>query len=477
MTNPTKTKLPQKRSVLKSPTGIQGLDEIMGGGLPEGRPTLLCGGAGSGKTLMAMEFIVKGISMFSENGVYLTFEETKDELYDNVASLGFDMDELDAQKRIFVREIDLEMQDFVEIGKYDLEGLFAQIGYAIDSVKAKRVVIDGIETLFSYFTRESIIRKELKRLSRWLKDKEMTAIITCERGMGPYTITRHGIEEYTSDCVIILDQRIEEQVATRRLRVLKYRGSNHGTNEYPFLVTDNGVSVLPITSMALEHDASQERVSTGIEKLNEMLDGKGYFKGSTVLITGTAGTGKTSFAASFAKSVCKNGEQCIYFAFEESAKQIIRNVASIGLDLKPFIDQDLLKIHAVRPTLQGLEKHLLSMHHVMDRRKPAAVILDPITNLNAIGNLLDIKLMFIRIMDYLKSNNITALFTALTQGGSVQEATDVGVSSIMDTWMLLQHEQNDGQRERALYIMKSRGMKHSSKIHPFEITDNGIEIN
>lgn len=476
MANHSQTKSGLKRRVPKTPSGIQGLDEITDGGLPKGRPTLLCGGAGTGKTLMAMEFIVKGISDFNENGVFISFEESKDELYNNVASLGFNLDILDKDKRIYVREIDLQPQDVFEVGDYDLEGLFVQVGYAIDSVKAQRIVIDGIETLFSYFSRESIIRRELKRLFRWLKDKGMSAIITCERGDGIQNITRHGIEEYVSDCVILLDQRVEEQIATRRLHVLKYRGSKHGSNEYPFLVTDNGISVLPVTSTALEHEAAPERVLTGIKKLDEMFGGQGYYKGSSVLITGTAGTGKSSFAASFAKSVCASGNRCIYFAFEESARQIIRNMASIGLDLKPFIDQNLLKIHSVRPTLQGLEMHLLSMHNMLDREKPSAVIIDPITNLNAIGNLLDIKLMFIRIMDFLKANNITSLFTALTPGGSVQEATDIAVSSIMDSWILLKNEQNNRQRERFIYIIKSRGMKHSNQIHPFEITDNGIEI-
>ena len=465
-----------KRQVFKTPTGIQGLDEITEGGLPKGRPTLLCGGAGSGKTLMAMEFIVKGVTDFNENGVYISFEESKDELYDNVASLGFDLDALDKDKRIIVREIDLQSQDFIELGDYDLEGLFAQIGYAIDSVKAKRIVIDGIETLFSCFSRESIIRKELKRLCRWLKEKGMSAIITSERGPGITDITRHGIEEYISDCVIILDQRMMEQISTRRLRILKYRGSRHGTNEYPFLVTESGISVFPITSMTLDHETSLERVPTGIKKLDAMFGGQGYYKGSSVLISGTAGTGKSSFAASFAKSICESGKRCIYFSFEESPQQIIRNMGSIGLDLQPFLDQNLLTVHGVRPTLQGLELHLLTMHNIVVQTEPSAVILDPISNLAAVGNILDIKLMFIRILDFLKMKNITALFTDLTAGENVLEATEVGISSIMDTWILLQHQQRNDQRERFLYIMKARGIGHSNKIRSFEIGNEGIEI-
>lgn len=465
-----------KRQVLKTPTGIKGLDEITQGGLPHCRPTLLCGGAGSGKTLLAMEFLLKGITRFNENGVMLTFEESKDELYNNIASLGFEVDKHDEEKCIFVKQIDLDFQDFVEVGDYDLEGLFVQIEYAIESVRAQRVVIDGIETLFSYFNSESILRKELKRLFRWLKDKRVTAIITCERGDGPQSITRHGIEEYISDCVILLDNRIEEQIATRRFRIIKYRGSRHGTNEYPFLITDNGISIFPITSITLDHDAPVERVPTGNNKLDKMFDGQGYYRGSSILVSGTAGTGKSSLAACFANAVCENGEKCVYFAFEESAQQIIRNMQSIGMDLQPFVDQGLLKIHAARPMLQGLEMHLLTMHEVVEQEMPAAVILDPVSNLDAIGNLLDIKLMFLRIIDLLKHKGITALFTDLTPGENIDEATEVGISSVMDTWILLRHKQRDGQRERSLYIMKSRGIKHSNQIHLFEITDNGLEI-
>lgn len=470
------TKSGLKRQLRKTPTGIQGLDEITRGGLPGGRPTLLCGGAGSGKTLMAIEFIVRGITRFDENGVFLTFEEAKDELFDNVASLGFEMDRFAKQKRIFVDEIDPGMHDAVEIGDYNLEGLFVRVNYAIDLVKAKRVVIDGIENLFASFNRLSILRKELKRLFRFLKEKGVTAIITAEGGKGLLNITRHGIEEYLSDCVIFLDHRIEGQVATRRLRVLKYRGARHGTNEYPFLITGSGISVFPVTSMTLDYDISLERVSTGNAKLDDMFGGRGYYKGSTILISGTAGTGKSSLASCFAQAVCERGEKCIYFAFEESASQIIRNMGSIGADLQPYVDQGVLQIHAARPMLQGLEMHLLTMQEIIGREQPAAVIFDPISNLDPVGNTMDIKLMFLRIIDYLKQNTITAVCTNLTSGGHFPEATDVGVSSIMDTWILLQHKQINGQRQRSMYILKSRGIKHSNTVHPFEITDNGIDI-
>jgi len=464
------------RRVHKTSTGIRGLDEITNGGLPAGRPTLLCGSAGSGKTLLAIEFIVRGVMDYNENGVFISFEESKEDLYDNVATLGFDLEALEKDKRIHIREIALSAQDDVQLGDYDLEGLFSQIGFVIDSVGAKRIVIDGIETLFSSFSEERIIRSELSRLIRWLKDRGMSAIITSERGEGAYNISRHNIEEYISDCVILLDQRIVEQVVTRRLRVLKYRGSSHGSNEYPFLITNHGISVFPITSMTLEHEASTKHVSTGVDKLDVLFDGKGYYQGSSVLITGSAGTGKSTFAASFAKNICESGNQCIYFSFEESEKQILRNMASVGLELKPYIDQNLLKIHAVRPTLQGLELHLLSMHTLIDEIKPAAVILDPISNLDGIGTLAEIKMMFIRIIDFLKENNISSVFTALTPGRGIEDTSEVGLSSIMDTWVLLSNQLRNGQRERSLNIMKARGIKHSHQVQPFEINGDGIVI-
>ena len=468
------------RQVLKTPTGIHGFDDITGGGLPKGRrPSLISGGAGSGKTLIAMEFMVKGVTEFSENGVFLSFEESEEELYNNVVSLGFDLEALEKEKRVYIRTIDLQLHDFVELGDYNLEGLFSQIRYAIESVKAQRIVIDGIENLFACFKNEYIIRKEFKRLLKWLKDKGVTAVITCERGNNTESISRHGIEEYLSDCVILLDQRISEQLSTRRLRILKYRGSAHGTNEYPFLITADGISVIPITTTALEHKSTRQRVSTGIPKLDEMLGGQGYFNGSSILISGTAGTagtGKSSVAASFTQSVCKAGGGCIYFAFEESASQIVRNMGSIGLDLKPYIKNGQLIIHAVRPTAQSLEMHLLDMSIFIDREMPDAVIIDPITNLDLIGKFMDIKLMFIRIVDNLKARNITAFYSALTSGGNPHETTDVGVSSIMDTWIILQHEMENDRRQRSLYVIKSREMSHSTQNHVFEITDNGIVI-
>jgi len=467
----------RKKGLSKIATGNYGLDEITGGGLPAGRPTLLCGGAGSGKTLMAMEFLVKGVLDFDQNGVFLTFEESREELHDNFASFGFDINELEQSGRIAVRIIDPDRQEHVEVGNYSLSGLFSQLELAIDVVRARRVVIDGIENLFSIFSRQAVIRKEIKRLFKWLKQKGVTSIITLEKGSRPGSLTRHGFEEYISDCVIFLDHRMEGQIATRRLRIVKYRGTSHGTNEYPFLITDKGISVFPVTSLALDHNAPVERVTTGNEQLDDLFGGQGYYRGSSVLISGTAGTGKSSFAACFAKAVCDGGHRCIYFAFEESERQIIRNMGRTGSSLEAHVRQGLLKIHAVRPMLLGLEMHLLSMHDMIRDFNPAAVILDPISNLEAIGEHLDIKLMFIRLFDYLKRNNITALFTCLTPGNGMEESTEVGISSVMDTWILLRHHLREHRRERSLYIMKSRGMHHSSDIHAFDITDQGIRIN
>lgn len=315
----------------KCPTGITGLDEITKGGLPQGRPTLVCGGAGSGKTLFAMEFLVRGAMKYDEPGVFIAFEETAGELAENVDSLGFDLERLTKQKKLAIDYVHVQRSEILETGEYDLEGLFIRIGYAIDSIGAKRIVLDTIEALFAGLSNDFILRSELRLLFRWLKEKGITAVITAERGTN--TLTRQGLEEYVSDCVIMLDHRVIDQTATRRMRVIKYRGSAHGTNEYPFLIDEQGFSVLPVTTLGLEHLATSERLSSGIPELDAMLGGKGYFRGSTILITGTAGTGKTSVAAHFVDAACRRGERCSYFAFEESESQLLRNMSSIGLNL------------------------------------------------------------------------------------------------------------------------------------------------
>lgn len=455
-------------------TGIQGLDEITQGGLPRGRPTLVCGRAGCGKTLLALEFLVRGALLYDEPGVFVSFEESDQELIQNVASLGWDLQELIEQKKMLIDHVYVERSEIEETGEYDLEGLFIRLGLAIDSIGAKRVALDTIGSLFGGFTNTAILRAELRRLFRWLKDKGVTAIITGEPG--GTTLTRYGLEEYVSDCVIVLDHRVMEQVATRRLRVVKYRGSRHGANEYPFLIGEQGISVLPITSMGLEYAASTERISTGIPRLDAMLGGQGYCRGISILVSGTAGTGKTSVAAHFADAACRRGERCLYFAFEEGMDQIIRNMRSIGIDLEPWVKRGLLQFQAARPTLYGLEMHLVRMHKLIEESKPHVVVVDPISNLTVVGTEDEARSILARVIDFLKMNQITALFTDLTHGGSPLEATAVAVSSLMDTWIVLRDIESGGERNRGLYVLKSRGMAHSNQLREFLLTDEGIDL-
>ena len=458
----------------KTPTGISGLDEITGGGLPKGRPTLIAGEAGSGKTLISLEFIVKGALEYNEPGVFMAFEEHTEELTMNVASLGFDLGQLQKNKLIKLDYVHIEKSEIEETGEYDLDGLFIRLGYAIDSIGAKRVVLDTIENLFGGLTNQSILRAELRRLFHWLKEKGVTAIITAERGEG--TFTRQGLEEYVSDCVILLDHRVINQISTRRLRVVKYRGSVHGTNEYPFLIDDEGISVLPVTSLTLGKDVTSDRIPSGIPALDQMMGGKGFFRGSSILVSGTAGTGKTSIAAYFANECCNNGKRCIYFAFEESPKQIIRNIRSISVDLEKHVKKGLLEFHAARPTLHGLEMHLVSIYKMIKKFKPDVVILDPITNLVTVGSVSEVKAMLIRLIDFLQEEQITVMFTALTLNTVVSEQTDEGVSSLVDAWLLVRDIEFNGERNRGLYIIKSRGMKHSNQVREFIITDRGLDL-
>lgn len=465
----------QAKHLGKSPTGIIGLDEITLGGLPHGRPTLVCGGPGCGKTLLAIEFIVNGILQYDEPGVIVAFEEKADELATNVASLGFDLDKLQKEKKLKIDYVHIDKSEIEETGEYDLGGLFVRLGYAIDSLKAKRVVLDTIENLFSGLSNPAILRSEIRRLFQWLKDKNVTTVITGERGEA--SLTRHGLEEYVSDCVILLDHRINNQISTRLLRVVKYRGTMHGTNEYPFLIDEDGISVLPITSLDLHYAVSSEKISSGIPSLDDMLDeGKGFFRGSSILISGTAGTGKTSIAASFVNAACKRKEKCLFFAFEESPNQIIRNMSSIGMDLQSHIDKGLLKFKSSRPTMHGLEMHLVEIHKAIEEFKPRVIVLDPITNLVTIGSVSDVKAMLIRLIDYLQKSSVTVLFTALNYNGTASEQTDEGVSSLVDAWITVRDLESNGERNRGMYIMKSRGMKHSNQVREFVITSDGLEL-
>jgi circadian clock protein KaiC len=462
------------KNLLKSPTGIHGFDEITGGGLPTGRPTLLCGGAGCGKTLFGMEFLVRGTTQFNEPGVFMSFEETNEELIKNVASLGFELEDLIKNKKIALDHVHIERNEIEETGEYDLEGLFIRLNFAIDSIGAKRVVLDTIESLFAGLPNQLILRAELRRLFRWLKDKGVTSIITGERGEENFT--RQGLEEYVSDCVIMLDHRVTEQTSTRRLRVVKYRGSIHGTNEYPFLIDENGFSVLPVTSLGLEHIVSNKRISSGITALDEMLEGKGYYRGSTILVSGTAGVGKTSVAAHFAEAACKRGERVLFFCFEESPNQLMRNMRSIGIKLEPWVHKGLLLFQATRPTLYGLEMHLAMTHKAVNAFKPDIVIMDPINTFILGDKENEVKMMLMRIVDFLKLNQITALFISLTSTESALESSDVGISSLIDTWLLLRDMELNGERNRGMYVLKSRGMANSNQIREFILTDHGVEL-
>jgi circadian clock protein KaiC len=458
----------------KAPTGIIGLDEITCGGLPRGRPTLVCGSAGCGKTLFAMEFLVRGAVEYNEPGVFITFEERTEDLKKNVASLGFDLQDLIERKKLAVDFIHVERSEISETGEYDLEALFIRINYAIQSVGAKRVALDTIEALFAGLSNQGILRAELRRLFFWLKEKGVTSVITGERGTN--TLTRQGLEEYVSDCVILLDHRVNEQVSTRRLRIVKYRGSTHGTNEYPFLIDEEGFAVLPVTSLGLTSKASHERISTGLPRLDEMLGGKGFYKGSTVLVSGTAGTGKSSLAAQFTQANCARGARVLYLAFEQSQAEILRNMQSIGIRLQPWMDKGRLRFWTTRPTTQGLEMHLVTMYKHIRDFKPEMVIMDPITSFISAGTAGEANLMLVRFVDMLKSQGITGFFTSLTDASSASEQSEMGISSLVDSWILLRALELNGERNRGLYVLKSRGMPHSNQVREFRLSSKGMEL-
>ena len=463
------------RALEKAPTGILGLDEVTGGGLPAGRPTLVSGGAGSGKTLFALEFLVRGATQYDEPGVFMSFEEAIPDLAINAASLGFDLNRLVAEKKLFLDHVSISRSEISETGEFDLEGLFIRIADAVKRVGARRVVLDTIEALFAELPNPGILRSEIRRLFGWLKQQGLTTVITAERDR-PDKLTRHGIEEFVSDCVMVLDHRIRDEISTRRLRIVKYRGSTHGTNEYPFLIDEHGISVLPISSLGLDHAAPADRVSTGIERLDGMMGGKGYYRGSSILMSGTSGTGKTSVSAHFVDAACRRGERCLYFAFEESPKQIVRNMRSIGIDLEPWLRKGLLQFRAARPTYGGIEEVLLVSHKHISRFKPAIVVVDPITNLLTVSTLGEVRSMLTRLVDFLKTRHITSVFTSLTAPGGSLEASEADISSLMDTWLLLKSIEVGGERNRALYVLKSRGMEHSNQIREFLLTNHGLRL-
>ena len=475
MSKPRKKDLSPDLELQKCLTGIKGFDEITEGGIPRDRITLLCGGTGTGKTLLGVDFLLNGASRYNEPGVFMSFEETEDELYKDVASLNLNLEALVAEKKILIDYVLLERKDVQEAGEFNLEGLFVRLELAIDSIKAKRVVLDSIESLFAGVGDAGILRLEIKRLFRWLKDKKVTALITGELQQGSFT--RHGLEEYISDCIILVDNRVREQIATRRMRVIKYRGSNHGANEYPFVIDKGGLSVIPITSAGLDQPGTAERVATGIASLDKLFQGGGYTRGSTILASGTAGTGKTSLAAAFAVETCSRGERCLFLSYEESSGQLIQNLSSIGFDLAPLVKKGLLKIVSTRPSFFGLEMHLLDLYKLMADFEPRAVVIDPLTSLLGQGNRLEIQSMLTRMIDALKSKGITGFFTSLVSSTEQNDTSgEIGVSSLIDTWIVVRElEENEGRRRiRGIYIVKSRGMGHSSDVHKLILSDDGL---
>jgi circadian clock protein KaiC len=466
------TRLPLPK-LEKAPTGILGFEEITSGGLPAGRPTIVCGGPGCGKTMFAMEFLVRGATEFSEPGVLITFEETSEEISRNVQSLGFDLQALVRRKKLFLDYVRVEPSEIQETGEYDLEGLFIRLQHAVNSVGAKRVVLDTLEAVFSGFSNAGMLRAEIRRLFRWLKDRGLTTVVTAERGEG--SLTRYGLEEYVSDCVIALDHRVTDQISTRRMRIVKYRGTSHGTDEYPFLIDKRGFSVMPLSSIRLNHEVSTERVSSGVKDLDTMLEGRGFFKGASILVSGTAGSGKSSLAAHFVDEACRQRKRCLYIAFEESAAQATRNMRSIGIDLGPLLEKSQLHFHAWRPTQHGLEMHLQRIHELVEEFDPHVVVIDPITNLVS-TNVKEVHGMLLRLLDFLKDRQITAMFISLTGTRDAEEKTEVGISSLTDTWILLRDLELNGERNRCLYVLKSRGMAHSNQIREFIMTSRGVQL-
>jgi circadian clock protein KaiC len=474
MTKKTKISDAKLTPLRKAPTGIQGFDEITGGGLPRGRTTIVCGGPGCGKTMLGIEFLVRGALEFNEPGVIMAFEETPQDMARNVASLGFDIQDLADKKKLFLEYVYVEPSQIQETGEYDLEGLFIRLQNAVNTVGAKRIMLDTVEALFGGFSNPGVLRAEFRRLFRWLKDHQLTTIVTAERGEG--TLTRQGLEEYVSDCVILLDHRINDQISARRLRIVKYRGTRHGADEYPFLIDERGMSILPLSVLQLQHDASRERISSGVPDLDDMLEGKGYFRGSSILFSGTAGSGKTTLAASFVDAACRRGERCLYIGFEESRSQVERNMQSVGIDLEKWTKKRLLFYDAWRPTQFGIEMHLLRIHRLIERLKPKCVVIDPITNLITGSSEREVYSMLVRLIDFLKGAGITAVFVSLTGGGDDLEETNVGVSSLTDTWILLRDVELNGERNRCLYVLKSRGMAHSNQVREFVMTNQGIRL-
>lgn len=457
----------------KAPTGVRGFDVITGGGVPRGRATLVTGASGTGKTLFGVEFLVRGAVEHGEPGVLISFEETADDIAANVAGLGFDIPALRAQGLLAVDAFVSDGTQEVTAGPFDLDGLFLRLDAAVASVGARRLVIDTIESLFGRLHDEVALRGELVRLFHWIKARGLTAVITGEQGQGG-RLTRFGIEEYVSDCVIVLDTRLHDDVSTRRLRVAKYRGSTHGTNQYPFVITERGFAVLPLTAMGLTYDAPDDRISSGVPALDEMLGG-GILRASTVLVSGSAGTGKTTIAAQAVEAACERGERALFVTFEESPAQLMRNMRSVGIDLQRWIDAGRLRIEAERSTAMGLEEHLVALDRYIEEAQPTVVALDALGSLGRVGTGTAVTATVARQVDAMKSRGITSVLTVLAGEGE-GEAASLAVSSLTDTWLLLRNVERDGERNRLLFVIKSRGTAHSNKVREFLLTESGAQL-
>ncbi|WP_240236172.1 circadian clock protein KaiC [Nocardioides sp. CFH 31398] len=456
----------------KAATGIEGFDDITFGGLPRARATIVTGAAGSGKSMFGVEFLAQGARAYGEPGVLLSFEETADELVANAASIGVDLRAMADEGTLVVDSAAGDLDDLVQSGAFDLEGLLLRLAAAIDAVGARRVVLDTVETLFSTLPDETTVRREFARLLRWLKERDLTVVVTAERGQQG-RLTRHGIEEYVSDCVVVLDHRVEDEVATRRMRVAKYRGSPHGTNEFPFLISGRGLVVMPLHHDELT-EVSEERVSLGIPELDTMVGG-GVFRGSTIMISGSAGTGKTSIAACAADAACRRGEKALFLSFEEPSGQVVRNMRSIGLDLQHWIDKGLLVVQHMRPAITGLEAHLASLHMILDEHPAEVVVLDAVASLSRGVASYASASAVARDIAMLRLRGATTVLTALA-GTHDDPHTDVSASSLVDAWLLVRNVENDGERNRLLMTIKNRGSFHSNQVREFLLTDDGPRL-
>ncbi|MBA3285861.1 MAG: circadian clock protein KaiC [Nitrosopumilus sp.] len=470
----TKNQSQKSKPLKKCPTGIIGLDEITFGGLPKNRCTLICGGAGSGKSIFGIEFVIRGAEFYKEPGLFVAFEENEEELNQNITSLGFNIKELIDSNLLVLDYVHIDRAEFKEIGSYNLDGLFIRLSDSIDRFKIKRVVLDTIEVLFGNFTNEIILRSELQRLFRWFKEKNVTVVVTAEQGVN--TFSRYGLEEYVADCVILLDNRMHQQISTRRLRVAKYRGSSHGNNEYPFIINDSGISIIAITSIKLDYPVSNKHVSSGIKQLDTMFGDKGFYSGSSILVSGAAGNGKTSIAASFSNGTCELGKKCFYFTLDESVDQIIRNMNSIGIDLSQWINKDLLRFHAINPYTAGLEAHLADIQRLTNEFNPSVVIIDPIANLKILGPLNEVQGILSILVNFFKNKQITTMFTSLVPEEKFGYVVEEGISNLMDTWVFLQYIHGEGERNRGISILKSRGMSHSNQLREVILSDKGIHL-